>query len=307
MAEPRGWVPIAQNIWWNPKVKQAAADLTGGDVEKLVGHLARLWAWALDQAEDGDLSHISDRDLIRVMNLPTRPQERLRKTLTNARLITQEGRINGWEEWVGNLLDKRARDRARKRAERERRRSNIAVTQPASAGRPSDNMSPADPPELSMSRGQSRGQSVGRPDAPRPDRDRTATETVPPSPRTAVTAGATEAGGTSAPTPEQLDQQDRADRIVSEATGLWRTALSMTIRSSMTLHNFVTWFERTRLEQRGQTYYIVAPNEFQRDWLNVKYEGLLRASIGVLVDEIAPDVRVVLEADVPAQSTAGAA
>src|SRR6266508_3796419 len=161
------------------------------------------------------------------------------------------------------------------------------------------------------------GAPVGTEDAPRPASSRLASEdssrlatAQPPAVQEADELRSTEEANDRADTRQQIADAElevKADRIVSEATGLWRTALCMTIRSSMTLHNFVTWFERTRLEQRGQTYYIVAPNEFQRDWLNVKYEGLLRASIGVLVDEIAPDVRVVLEADVPAQSTAGAA
>jgi hypothetical protein len=96
---------------------------------------------------------------------------------------------------------------------------------------------------------------------------------------------------------------DQAEAIVEGATGLWRTALELLRDRAIEdqhLMAFVTWYAGTRLEQRGQTYYVVAPNEYARDWLSGHYEGDIRATIGALIGEIAPDVRVVLEAGVPA-------
>lgn len=52
------WIPLHADVFFNRKTVRAARRLTKGDVEKLVGHLARLWTWAADHAESGDLSHL---------------------------------------------------------------------------------------------------------------------------------------------------------------------------------------------------------------------------------------------------------
>ena len=52
------WIPLYGTVFSDPKVTKAADQLAGGDVYRLVGHLAALWVWVIDNCEDGDLSHL---------------------------------------------------------------------------------------------------------------------------------------------------------------------------------------------------------------------------------------------------------
>lgn len=144
------YIPLMQNVFTNRRVVAAAKSLTDGDVDAMVGKLGRLWSWALDHSESGDVSHLSDRELNNVMNLPTRPRERLRKELTKVGLIDEKGSIHDWDDYVGNLISRRRVDRKRKKEEREKRRVAEQNGKP-SAGSPA----PVQQTEVSASAGQS--------------------------------------------------------------------------------------------------------------------------------------------------------
>lgn len=97
---------------------------------------------------------------------------------------------------------------------------------------------------------------------------------------------------------------ERAAEIVEGATGLWRTVLELLrdrAAEDSHLSQFVTWYAGTALERRGQTYYVVAPNAFAGQYLGARFISDIRAAVGVLSDEIGPDVRVVLRGEVPGE------
>jgi hypothetical protein len=155
----RGWIPLAQNVHTNARVIAAARDLTGGDVDKMVGHLARLWSWALDHREDGDLSGLDNVQIAEILGWPCGPKElarmpsQLRMQLSDGSvspasalgersvraqsahadrivsalsahvLLTPDRRIHDWLDYAGELVSKRQRDRERKREDRERKRN----------------------------------------------------------------------------------------------------------------------------------------------------------------------------------------
>lgn len=56
------WIESHQTIWDHPKTRKASAKL-GIEPVQLVGHLHALWHWALDHAEDGDLSKYDADDI----------------------------------------------------------------------------------------------------------------------------------------------------------------------------------------------------------------------------------------------------
>lgn len=56
------WVKSHQSIWSHAKTRKAARALGIPDVH-LVGHLHALWHWALDHAEDGNLSRYDHDDI----------------------------------------------------------------------------------------------------------------------------------------------------------------------------------------------------------------------------------------------------
>ena len=66
----RTYVPVFANFHSNPRVLYVARSLLAGDTEKLLGHMHRLWTWAFDHQEDGDLSALSDREIGQLANWP---------------------------------------------------------------------------------------------------------------------------------------------------------------------------------------------------------------------------------------------
>lgn len=56
------WIESHQTLWDNVKTRKATRALDITDVE-LVGHLHSLWHWAIDHAEDGDLSKFDVDDI----------------------------------------------------------------------------------------------------------------------------------------------------------------------------------------------------------------------------------------------------
>ncbi len=117
----------------------------------------------------------------------------------------------------------------------------------------------------------------------------------------------TKATGSRALTPEQLREQNeaKAEQIVEAASGPWRMvldALREVARDEHQLSGFVTWYVGTQLETRDEIFYVVAPNAFARDWLRrSEYVSAMRAAIGAISGTMGPDVRVVLEDELPAE------
>ncbi len=56
------WIESHQGLSTHPKLFRLAS-LTGYDTDKCIAKLHRLWWWALDYAEDGDLSTFSDEEI----------------------------------------------------------------------------------------------------------------------------------------------------------------------------------------------------------------------------------------------------
>lgn len=98
---------------------------------------------------------------------------------------------------------------------------------------------------------------------------------------------------------QQIENEEKALAIMAAADGLWQLVLEG-VRQNLPLHTFVSFFEGARLEQRAETYYVVAPNAFAAEWLGTKYLSLLRASLGVVLQDVSISVKVVEQAEVPA-------
>jgi len=127
------WVPLYGNVFTHPKVTSAARRLTRGDCEKLVGHLARLWTWAIDHAETGDLSHLRARAIATAAGW-TGDEHRFVKVLLAVGLFDAGPRIHEFSDYAGRLAERRKRDRERKAAGEKAQEQ--ATTPKTSAGIP---------------------------------------------------------------------------------------------------------------------------------------------------------------------------
>lgn len=132
------WIESHQEVGRHPKTKKFAR-LLGVSLPAAVGHLHLLWWWALDFAQDGDLSKYDGGDIADAMLWDGDDQD-LMNALIDAGYIdaTDNGPVlHDWEEYAGKLLDRRAKDRARKKPATEKRTTPEDVQQ-ASGGNPAE-------------------------------------------------------------------------------------------------------------------------------------------------------------------------
>jgi hypothetical protein len=308
------WMPVDQFLPTHRKTIDLAKRMSWSS-RYTAGVLLEVWGWAIDHCPDGYIDAgavpgdsqtvsrgtdepgrdvgTSSRDhrasLAKAVRMSREELASLLLALRSAGWIDlagpTRGRLHEWDEWGGKIVARREYERNKKREKRQKQ----AATHSMSTG-----TDPASP------EGQREVQRLlkrldARADVPRDNGSLSLTKTrqdeirqEPPSPSTLAHA---------------QDHEGRAEELVGAATGTWRTVLELLrerAREDDHLMAFVTWYERTRLEQRGETYYVVAPNAFAREHLESRLIGDVRAALGVLVGEIGPDVRVLLEEQVPA-------
>lgn len=114
------WIESHQEVGRHPKTKKLAR-LLGVSLPAAVGHLHYLWWWTLDFAQDGTLEKFDGYDLADAMQWDGDPNQ-LVEALISAGYIddTEDGLvIHDWKDYAGKLLERRAKDRARKRAASE--------------------------------------------------------------------------------------------------------------------------------------------------------------------------------------------
>lgn len=114
------WLKSHQSLSEHPKKDHLAELLFNGttpnDVADFaaIGMLLRLWWWALDYAQDGDLARFTDRQVAKGCGWQGDPKH-LVQALTAAGFLDADRRIHDWDEYVGSLLAQRERDKERVR------------------------------------------------------------------------------------------------------------------------------------------------------------------------------------------------
>lgn len=119
------WIESHQTLARHPKTKAVARDLNISRVT-VVGHLHYLWWWALDYAEDGDLSGFSDDDIAEEAGWEG-DADRFVLALRQSGFLSDDMRINDWSDYTGRLVAQREGNRERQRRFRDRHRD---VTEP---------------------------------------------------------------------------------------------------------------------------------------------------------------------------------
>ena len=115
------WIESHQAVGTHPKTKKLAR-LLDISLPAAVGHLHYLWWWALDFAPSGSLVKFDEFDIADAVLWDKDPKD-LIKALVKSGYIDSgpngELHIHDWGEYAGKLLEKRAKDRARKRSAAE--------------------------------------------------------------------------------------------------------------------------------------------------------------------------------------------
>lgn len=136
------WIESHQELGRHPKTRRLARML-GISLPAAVGHLHYLWWWAMDFAEDGDLSGYDSYEIAEAAMWEGDPDE-IVDALVHARFLDRTGDgglvLHDWDEYAGRLIERRARDRERKRRERAAKRASRDArdVRETSAGHPRD-------------------------------------------------------------------------------------------------------------------------------------------------------------------------
>ena len=129
------WIESHQSVWEHAKTRKAARRL-GIPTVQVVGHLQSLWHWAIDHAEDGNLSKYDADDLAIAARWEGDPTDLVDALVEcgpggTAGFLERGGLygppederagdlvIHDWWEYAGKLIARRRRDRERKAAAR---------------------------------------------------------------------------------------------------------------------------------------------------------------------------------------------
>ena len=126
------WIEAHQGLARHPKTKRLAR-LLNLSLPTVIGHLFLLWWWALDYAQDGDLSRFDDDDICDAVDY-SENASRFVSALTAAGFLDEGSQIHDWDEYAGRLLEKRRVEAERKKIARRRVGGILGM----SAGRPQD-------------------------------------------------------------------------------------------------------------------------------------------------------------------------
>lgn len=123
------WVESHQELARHPKTRRLARHLDVS-LPAVIGHLHLLWWWALDYADDGDLTRYEDGDIADAM-LWKGDASTLVAELTSAGFLNADRTIHDWQDYAGRLVQRRRADADRLRNWRER---NKDATQTGAMG-----------------------------------------------------------------------------------------------------------------------------------------------------------------------------
>lgn len=114
------WIESHQEVGRHPKTKKLAR-LLGVSLPAAVGHLHYLWWWALDFAQDGLLDKYDAEDIADALQWDGDANQLVEALISSGYIDdTEDGLVvHDWAEYAGKLLERRAKDRARKRAAAE--------------------------------------------------------------------------------------------------------------------------------------------------------------------------------------------
>ncbi|MCM3783697.1 DnaD domain protein [Neobacillus mesonae] len=110
------WIESHQELARHPKAKRFAR-LLGVTLPAAIGHLHFFWWWAMDYAQDGDISKYEKEDIADASHWEGDP-ETLYSALLGSKFIDEDGFIHDWFDYAGRLVEKREQNKERKRRSR---------------------------------------------------------------------------------------------------------------------------------------------------------------------------------------------
>ncbi len=114
------WIELHQTLPKNKKTMKFKRALKI-KTPAAIGHLCLLWLWAIDSADDGDISEFTAEDIAEVCEW-TKNADMFLSALKDAGFVTEDMKIHDWDDYIGMLIAKREvkKEQARTRQKRYR-------------------------------------------------------------------------------------------------------------------------------------------------------------------------------------------
>lgn len=143
------WIELHQTLPAHRKIMKLRRILKI-KTPQAVGHVAMLWLWSIDNAPDGDLSRVDIEDIAEACEW-SRSAATFVSAMKEAGLIDGDMKIHDWDEYTGQLMEKREDRRKKDRERQARYRAKKAAQHAAQKGQetPPAPPPPPDPPEPS--------------------------------------------------------------------------------------------------------------------------------------------------------------
>lgn len=134
------WIQVYSNLPQHPKTTKLADELglTSAALNPnvlAVGLLVSLWAWAIQNAHNGDLSGCSSRAIAEACLWKKKP-ETLVKALQSAGFLDEDMKLHDWEEYACLLMEQEENRRAKTRDRVKRYRDKKAADGNAACNAP---------------------------------------------------------------------------------------------------------------------------------------------------------------------------
>jgi len=125
------WIESHQTLGQHPKTRKLARILNVS-LPTAVGYLHYLWWWAMDYAQDGDLSRFEPEDIADAALWEGEAKSFIDALIKAGFLDLDKDNnlliIHDWDEYAGRLIEKKKANRERQKRWREQRVSNALVT-----------------------------------------------------------------------------------------------------------------------------------------------------------------------------------
>ena len=127
------WIESHQELADHPKTKRMARRLKIS-IPCVIGHLHLFWWWAMNYAEEGDLSIFEEDDIADAARWEGDSSEFVQAMLecgpgqTSGFLEKKNGklRVHDWYEYIGRLLDRKEQNRLRQKKHQEKLRKPVS-------------------------------------------------------------------------------------------------------------------------------------------------------------------------------------
>ena len=144
------WIELHQTLPTHRKIMKLRRILKI-KTPQAVGHVAMLWLWSIDNAPDGDLSKVDVEDIAAACEW-SKSAETFVAAMKEAGLMDPDMKLHDWDEYTGQLMEKREDRRKKDRERQARYRAKKAAQRAAQKGQgtppaPPPSHDPPEPPE----------------------------------------------------------------------------------------------------------------------------------------------------------------